>query len=63
MARKRERELVKKGYQTYNWSDEEIEVILNNRWPKDYEGHHMMSVNEYPQYIGDPNVIQWLPTR
>ncbi|MBQ8525957.1 MAG: hypothetical protein IJ460_04495 [Clostridia bacterium] len=62
LAKEKERERLKRGYQTYNWTEEEAQLIINGRWPKGYEGHHMLSVNEYPEYAGDPDIIQWIPT-
>lgn len=61
----RERELVRQGKGTRDWTPEQQADILQGYRPKDangvsYEGHHMMSVSEYPQYAGDVNNIQWL---
>ena len=62
LAKVKERERLSRGYQTYNWTEEEAQLIINDKWPKGYEGHHMMSVSEYPEYAGDPENIQWIPT-
>ncbi len=80
-----ERELIKQGLGTRNWTPEQMEAILNlGKTGKEikvggaafeydidgnivlnskgngvvYRGHHMLNVEAYPQYAGDPKNIQ-----
>lgn len=62
---KKERELVMQGKGTREWTLQQQQDILDGKRPCDengipYEGHHMKSVSEYPEYAGYPNNIQWL---
>lgn len=63
----RERELVQEGKGTRDWTEEQQKDILDPDKGKAYddkgrafEGQHMRSVAEYPEYQGDPNNIQFL---
>lgn len=64
----RERELIKEGKGTYNWSKDEQYWILNSkdRPPLtekvgiSYEGQHMYSAVDYPQFAGKAENIQFL---
>ena len=67
LAWERERELVKEGKGTRDWTEEQQKDILDPEKGKAYddkgrafEGQHMRSVAEYPEYQGDPNNIQFL---
>lgn len=60
-----ERELIRQGKGTYNWTCEEQEMILNGKTPYTidgipYEGQHMYSVEDYPEFAGDKHNIQAL---
>ena len=67
LAWERERELVLQGKGTRDWSLDQQKDILDLDKGKAYdengrafEGQHMKSVAEYPEYQGDPNNIQFL---
>lgn len=67
LAWERERDLVKEGKGTRDWSKEQQQDILNPDKGKAYDsegralqGQHMKSVGEYPEYQGDPSNIQFL---
>ena len=67
LAWEREQELVSEGKGTRDWSQEQQKDILNPEKGKAYdengrafEGQHMKSAAEYPEYQGDPNNIQFL---
>ncbi len=67
LAWERERDLVQEGKGTRNWTKEQQEDILNPEIGKAYdekgrafEGQHMRSVAEYPEYQGNPDNIQFL---
>ena len=63
-AWKQEKELVEKtGYGSRNWTTDEIEELLTTGRVKGYEGQHMKSVKQYPEYAGNPNNIQFLKGR
>ena len=66
-AWEREQELVKEGKGTRDWTKEQQQDILDPNKGKAYddqgrafEGQHMKSAAEYPEYQGDPNNIQFL---
>lgn len=59
-AWKNERELVKQGKGTRNWSKEEREELLSTGKVSGYEGHHMKSVSLYPEHAGNSKNIQFL---
>ena len=66
-AWEREQELVKEGKGTRDWTKEQQQDILDPDKGKAYddqgrafEGQHMKSAAEYPEYQGDPNNIQFL---
>lgn len=67
LAWEREKELVSKGEGTRDWSQDQQKDILDPDKGKAYdengrafEGQHMKSAAEYPEYQGDPNNIQFL---
>ncbi len=56
----RERILVSNGIGTVDWTkDQQIELIEQGR-VKGYEGQHMKSVHEFPEYAGSVDNIQLL---
>lgn len=60
-----ERELIKRGQGTYNWTKDEQKLILKGEtpytaWGEVYEGQHMYSVEVYPEFAGDWHNIQAL---
>lgn len=64
-AWKKEQKRVKEGKGTRDWSQQEQKDILEKGKAYDedgkaYEGHHMKSVAEYPEYQGDDGNIQFL---
>ena len=66
-AWEREQELVSEGKGTRDWSKEQQNDILDPDKGKAYdengrafEGQHMKSVVEYPEYQGDSDNIQFL---
>lgn len=64
-AWKREQQLVNEGKGTYDWTPEQQKSILDTGIAYDedgyaFQGHHMQSVEKYPQYQGDPENIQFL---
>lgn len=67
LAWEREQELVRKGKATRDWTQEQQKDILDPRRGKAYdekgrafEGQHMKSVNQYPEYADNPDNIQFL---
>ena len=56
----RERELVGKGKGTVDWSAEQQKELMETGRVKGYEGQHMKSVNEYPEYAASSDNIQLL---
>ena len=67
LAWEREQKLVSEGRGTRNWSKEQQQDILDPDKGKAYdengrafEGQHMKSAAEYPEYQGDPDNIQFL---
>ena len=60
-AWKAEKEMVEKtGRGTREWTDAEIEELLNTGKVSGYVGHHIYSVHKYPQRADDPNNIRFL---
>lgn len=64
-AWEREQDLVRKGKGTRDWTQEQQQDILDrgkayDEDEKAFEGHHMKSVEAYPEYQGDPDNIQFL---
>ena len=59
-AWKNEKANVRQGMGTRDWSQVEQRQIVAKGRANGYEGHHMKSVKEYPQYAGDPKNIQFL---
>ena len=67
LAWEREQELVREGKGTRDWTEEQQKDILDPDKGKAYddkgrafEGQHMRSVAEYPEYQGNPANIQFL---
>ena len=61
----REKDLILEGRGTRDWTPEQQLDILDDRVPVDengkpFEGHHMRSVEAYPEYQDDPDNIQFL---
>lgn len=59
-AWKEEQARVKEGLGTRDWTPSQQKEIIERGSVKGYEGHHMKSVSEYPEYAGDPKNIQFL---
>lgn len=59
----RERELVRNGRGTREWSVSEQKQLLDTGRVQGYQGHHMMSVSKYPEHADNPKNIQFLDTR
>ena len=64
-AAKKEQELVRQGKGTRDWTPSQQKDILSRGRAYDdngvaYDGHHMKSVEAYPEYQGDPDNIQFL---
>ena len=64
-AWRREKELVKKGMGTRDWSPDQQRDILatgkvHDADGKAFEGHHMKCVSKYPDFQGEPKNIQFL---
>ena len=60
LAWKREQSLVRQGRGTRDWSLKQQKEILKNGRAKGFEGHHVKSVKDYPEYASEPNNIQFL---
>ena len=67
LAWEREQKLVAEGKGTRDWSQEQQKAILDPNIGKakddngrSFEGQHMKSAAEYPEYQGDPDNIQFL---
>ena len=60
-AWKMERRLVEITNQgTRDWTPAEIQELLKTGEIKGYQGHHIKSVNKYPQYAGDQRNIEFV---
>lgn len=59
-AWKDEQARVREGKGTRDWTVDEQRELLERGSVKGYEGHHMKSVSEYPEYAEDPKNIQFL---
>ena len=59
-AWKEEKERVKNGQGTRDWSPSQQKELLQRGAVSGYEGHHMKSVSLYPEYAGDSKNIQFL---
>jgi len=64
-AWKREQQLIQEGKGTRDWTEEEQKDILErgkayDKNGKAFEGHHMKSVEQYPEYQEKPDNIQFL---
>ena len=62
-AWERERELVRKGRGTRQWTVKEQKELLRTGRVKGYQGHHMKSVAMHPEYAAEPRNIQFLSSR
>ncbi|WP_237179233.1 hypothetical protein [Paenibacillus sp. MMS18-CY102] len=63
-AWKQEKELVETtGKGSRDWTPEEKQELLQTGKVKGYEGQHMKSASEYPDFAGDPDNIQFLKGR
>lgn len=67
LAWEREQKLVSEGKGTRDWSQEQQKDILDpdkgkayDEYGRAFEGQHMKSAAEYPEYQGDPDNIQFL---
>lgn len=67
LAWEREQKLVAEGKGTRDWSPDQQKDILDPNIGKakddngrSFEGQHMKSAAEYPEYQGDPDNIQFL---
>lgn len=67
LAWEKEQQLVQEGKGTRDWTEEQQKNILDPDKGKAYdengrafEGQHMKSATEYPEYQGDPDNIQFL---
>ena len=58
----RERELVKQGRGTREWTTKQQKELLKTGRVKGFQGHHMKSVKKYPEYADNPKNIQFLDT-
>ena len=56
----REKELVCNGKGTVDWTVEQQNELIEKGHVSGYEGQHMKSVNEYPEYAGCVDNIQLL---
>jgi len=59
-AWKNEKAHVRNGRGTRDWTQEEQRQIITTGSAKDYHGHHMKSVKDYPQHATNPDNIQFL---
>ena len=59
-AWKQERERVREGRGTRDWTPQEQKEILERGALAGYEGHHMKCVSQFPAYADDPDNIQFL---
>lgn len=59
-AWKEEKERVKSGQGTRDWSPSQQKELVSRGAVSGYEGHHMKSVSLYPEYAGDSKNIQFL---
>lgn len=60
IAWQKERERVTQGRGTRDWTLKQQSEILKHGRAKGFEGHHVKSVKDYPEYASDPNNIQFL---
>lgn len=56
----REKDLVSKGRGTVDWTYEQQKELIETGRVQGFEGQHMKSVNEYPEYAGSLDNIQLL---
>lgn len=61
-AWEREKGLVQNGQGTRDWTVEQQAELLKEGRVTGFEGSHMMSVKDYPEYAGNPDNIQFLPS-
>jgi len=58
----REKGLVQNGQGTRDWTVEQQSELLSTGRVTGFEGSHMMSVDDYLEYAGNPDNIQFLPS-
>lgn len=56
----RERKYVLSGRGTVDWNAEQQKELMDNGRVHGYEGHHMKSCSEYPEYAATADNIQFL---
>ena len=56
----KEKSLVQVGQGTRDWSQTDQKQLIDKGRVKGYDGHHMKSVSNYPQYAGESENIQFL---
>lgn len=59
-AWKEEKTRVQNGFGTRDWSAAEQKELIERGAVSGYQGHHMKSVSQYPEFAGDPKNIQFL---
>lgn len=59
-AWKLERERVLRGRGTRDWTIAQQEELIRTGKVSGFEGQHMLSAKKYPQFMGDPNNIQFV---
>lgn len=59
-ARKEERKLILEGKGTRDWTPDEQREWVRTKTCKGYDGQHMKSVKDHPEYAGDKKNIQFL---
>lgn len=58
----REAALVREGRGTRDWTVSQQAELLDYGKVTGFEGSHMMTVKDYPEYAGNPDNIQFLPS-
>ena len=61
-AWEREREMVRQGRGTREWTVKQQKELLDTGRVKGFQGHHMLSVSKYPEQADNPKNIQFLST-
>lgn len=62
-AWKEEKKLVENGRETRKWTEAELSELKSKGRVKGYEGQHMKSAKEHPDYAGSSKNIQFLKGR
>jgi hypothetical protein len=55
-----EKDLCQQGKGTVDWNTQQQAELMSRGRVSGYEGQHMKSVSQYPEYAGDKNNIQFL---